>query len=275
MTDPEATLGAEARQEHLRKASMSPLIVGLITFFCTFGGALLGLRMRRALPENAVSGDSRDSIKAIIGVVATMAALVLGLVTASAKASFDTFDTAVKQTAIDLLMLDRELVGMGPEAKEIRVRLKQMVEARVVTVWPETPAKSVMTPAASSMAAVEGLVDTLRGLSPGSELQRAHQLRAVELAQHLLETRWLLATSPAAEVPMAFLVVLIFWVAMTLFFFGLCSPPNPATVAVLCICSISVASAVLLVIDFGSPFAGGFITVSPEPLHRALELMNK
>ena len=55
-----------------------------------------------------------------VGLVATMTALVLGLVTASAKSSFDAVDTAVKQTATQLLTLDRVLARYGSETGEIR-----------------------------------------------------------------------------------------------------------------------------------------------------------
>ena len=75
---------------------MSPTAVALVTFACSFGGAMLGSRVRLSLPSKHVSDDSRDSIKVIMGLVATMTALVLGLVTASAKSSFDVVDAAIK-----------------------------------------------------------------------------------------------------------------------------------------------------------------------------------
>ena len=79
---------------------MNPTIVGLIVFTCTFGGALLGMWLRTTLPEHHCDAESRDTVKVGIGLIATMTALVLGLVTASAKSSFDTVDTAVKHTAM-------------------------------------------------------------------------------------------------------------------------------------------------------------------------------
>jgi hypothetical protein len=87
---------------------MNPTIIGMIVFACTFAGALLGMWLRTVLPEHHVNAESRDTIKLAMGLIATMTALLLGLVTASAKNSFDTVNTAVKQTAMDLLTLDRQ-----------------------------------------------------------------------------------------------------------------------------------------------------------------------
>ncbi len=48
-------------------------------FACTFGGALAGMRLRRRCPSHHLSSEARDTIKVGIGLVATMTALVLGL----------------------------------------------------------------------------------------------------------------------------------------------------------------------------------------------------
>ena len=78
---------------------MHATIIGLIVFACTFAGALLGMWLRTVLPERQLDADSRATVKLGIGLIATMTALVLGLVTASAKSSFDAVDTGVKQTS--------------------------------------------------------------------------------------------------------------------------------------------------------------------------------
>jgi hypothetical protein len=94
---------------------MNPTIIGMITLTCTFGGALLGMWLRKTLPGHHFDAESRDTVKVGVGLIATMTALVLGLVTASAKSSFDEVDTAVKQTAINILALDRLLAATGPK----------------------------------------------------------------------------------------------------------------------------------------------------------------
>ena len=120
---------------------MDATIVGIIVFTCTFAGALLGMWLRTALPEHWLDAESRDTVKVGVGLIATMTALVLGLVTASAKSSFDAVDTAVKQTATQLLALDRVLARYGSETGEIRKGLQRVVGARIDMIWGQGSSK--------------------------------------------------------------------------------------------------------------------------------------
>ena len=116
---------------------MTPTLIGLLVFVCTFGGALVGLWLRSALPDHHLSPDSKDTVKVGIGLIATMTALVLGLVTASAKSSFDALNTAVQHTAADVLALDRTRARYGPESKAVREALAHAVAQRLELTWPQ------------------------------------------------------------------------------------------------------------------------------------------
>ena len=118
---------------------MTPTTIGIVVFACTFAAALVGIWLRTIVPTHHLDADSRDTVKLGIGLVATMTALVLGLVTAYAKSSFDAVDTSVKQIATDILTLDRLLARYGPETKEIRGALRQAVADRIDTTWPLRP----------------------------------------------------------------------------------------------------------------------------------------
>jgi hypothetical protein len=116
---------------------MTPTAVAALVFACTFGAVLAGMRLRRVLPEEHLRGESKETVTVAVGLVATMTALVLGLVTASAKSSFDALDAAVKHTAADVLTLDRTLARYGPEAEPVRAALRQALELRLHTTWPD------------------------------------------------------------------------------------------------------------------------------------------
>ena len=66
---------------------MSPLTIGAIAFACILGGATFGMYLQKVLPKHHLSDDAKDVIKVSMAMVATMAALVLGLMTASAQSS--------------------------------------------------------------------------------------------------------------------------------------------------------------------------------------------
>src|SRR5262245_57729470 len=121
---------------------MHPTIISIIVFTCTFGGALLGMWLRTAVPAHHLDAASRDTVKVGVGLIATMTALVLGLVTASAKSSFDAVNTAVKQTASEILALDRVLARYGSETGEIRTGLQHAIGARIDMIWPQGSSKS-------------------------------------------------------------------------------------------------------------------------------------
>jgi hypothetical protein len=255
---------------------MSANLIALIVVVCTFGGALAGMLLRRVLPEDHFCKDSKDTVKITIGLVGAMTALVLGLVTASAKSSYDEVDAAVKQTAVNLLSLDRLLARYGSDASEMRTALKSAVEGRVEEIWPEIVVGSgraagrLKTPAQLQ----ETFADRIAALTPNNDAHRALQSRAVELAERLLEQRWLLVSQTQTPVPTAFLVILVFWLTVTFGSYGLYAPMNSTATAALFLGSVSVAAAIFLVLELGTPFDGE-VKISGEPIRRAAELMAK
>src|SRR5215813_2476953 len=112
------------------------LTFAAVTLLITFGCALLGTRIRAKLPSEHVGKESQDVIRLGMGLVATMTALLLGLVTAAAKGSFDSQDLAIKNAAAGMLTLDRLLARYGPETQPIREEFRGLVAARFEEIWP-------------------------------------------------------------------------------------------------------------------------------------------
>jgi|MudIll2142460700_1097286.scaffolds.fasta_scaffold02389_1 hypothetical protein len=255
---------------------MYPTMVGLIVFTCTFGGALLGMWLRTTLPEHHLDAESRDVVKVGIGLIATMTALVLGLVTASAKSSFDAVDSAVKTTAIQVLTLDRVLARYGAETGAIRQSLQRGVGARIDMIWPQGGSKPAnLDPMGSGAGAqTEGLAVAIRALQPRDGAQRALHARALDLTEALLQARWLVLAGTETSIPVPFLVILVFWLTITFASFGLFAPRHATVLAVLFVCALSVGSAVFLVLEMDTPFEG-VLTVSAEPFRYALAHLNQ
>jgi hypothetical protein len=255
---------------------MNPTLISIIVFACTFLGVLLGMWLRSALPQHHIDHDSKDTIKVGIALIATMTALVLGLVTASAKNAFDAVEEGVKQTAVDVLTLDRTLAQYGPQTKMIRIGLQHALGERLDTIWPQDssgpgnldPLQSQGGPRA------ELLMNAIRGLQPGNDTQRALQSEALGQGQTLLQARWLVLASVGSSIPVYFLVILVFWLTLTFTSFGLFAPRNATVVTVLFVCALSVASAVFLVLEMDGPFEG-LLRASPEPLRIAYAHLNQ
>ena len=255
---------------------MSPTVIGVAVFACAFGGALLGMALRRALPAHHLDEASKDTIKIGVGLVATMTALLLGLVTASAKSSFDDVDAAVKTSAAEVLALDRALARYGPETADIRLGLKQAVATRIGVVESSgtTRPQDLDPMSTGSGAETERLTEAIRSLKPRDDVQRSLQSRALDLAETMLQVRWMVFASGGSPVPVPFLVIIVFWLTVTFMSFGLFAPTHLTVITVLLVCAASVASALFLVIELGAPF-DGLIRVSLDPLRYALAHMNR
>ena len=79
--------------------------------------------------------ESRQIVNVAIGLIATLSALVLGLLVASAKSSFDARNDEIKQSATKLVLLDRTLRQYGPETNGIRALLQELTQRRIDHTW--------------------------------------------------------------------------------------------------------------------------------------------
>src|SRR5262245_53341656 len=106
---------------------MSSVTISVIVFSCVFGGALLGMFLRQTLPKEQLSAESRDVVKLAMGTIATMTAVILGLLVASAKAYYDSQSHEVTEVSAQVVLLDRILAHYGPETKTARDQLRGVV----------------------------------------------------------------------------------------------------------------------------------------------------
>jgi hypothetical protein len=252
---------------------VQPTAIGILGLVCMFGGALAGLQLRSLLPRDHLADESRDTIKLAIALVATTTALLLGLVTAAAKSSFDGVDSSIEHIAGEVLSVDRLLARYGPETAELRGNLRGAVARRIELTWEEdVPVPSRLEPA--DIQEAELLAAEVRRLSPRTDEQRWLRDHAMEVTESLLRSRWRTFATAGSSIPVPFLVVLLFWLTITFASFGLFAPPNPTVVSVLFLCALSIAGAIFLILEMDGPFEG-VIRVSPDPLLYAVENMNQ
>ena len=250
-------------------------MIGLITFVCVFGGAMLGMYLRKILPDHHLRDDSKDAMKAGMAIVATLSALVLGLLISSAKDSLDSMNAAFTQNGARIIMLDRVLNFYGPETKEVRQQLRDTVQTMVDRMQrKDKTTKIKMQPSAGKANGMELIVDNLRALTPQNESQRLLQTQALQIGNDLLQSRWLVIEQAQITLPTTFLVILIFWLTILFISSGLFSPYNSTVIIVLLICAMSVSSAIFLVEDMSRPFQGT-MKVSIAPLVKALERLGR
>ena len=248
---------------------MSSIAVAAAVFAFTLAGAFVGMRSRAALPEHHLSNDSKSVVQLCMGLIATLTALVLGLVTASAKDSFDAQGSAVRTMAAGVLLLDRTLEEYGPETAIIRAEIQRALADRVAAIWTDDPPPPGATAAGVGVKTAFEIEREILALAPKDDAQRWAQSQALSTASDTLKTRLVSLTQQTSSVPTPFLLVITLWLSVLFWSFGLFAPRNATVLAVLVLTAASVSACVLLILEMQTPFTG-FMQVSREPLLYAL-----
>ena len=250
---------------------MSSITIAVTIFCCLFIGALVGMGLRTIIPQQHLDADTRDLIKLGVGLIGTMSALVLGLLVASTKESYDTKKSEVAQMAGNVILLDRVLAHYGPEAAdsrdELRTTVAHMVGGNVAKNRLERFDRA-------APVAGEVLFDKMQGLVPHTDAQHALQAEAESLAINIGQTRWLLFAQSGTSISTPILVIVTLWLTVLYLSFGLFAPRNPTAFVTLLVCAVSVAAALFLILDLDRPFSG-LMQIPDTPLRNALAAIGK
>ena len=145
------------------------MAISLAVFAVVVGSTAFGIFLNRVLPEHHLSKDSREIIHLGIGVIVTLTALVLGLLVASAKGSFDTKSDEIRQSSVKLILVDGNLRQYGPEAKEARDLLRRWVDDNAEAIWTPEGRRVTTDQGNAEWAAFH---DKLRAMVPANDVQR-------------------------------------------------------------------------------------------------------
>ncbi len=249
---------------------MSSLTIAAISAVCIFGGVLLGLLLQNLLPGHHLNNDSKETVKLGAGMIATLSALVLGLLVSSAKSTFDTMNAEITQGAAKIIYLDRVLADYGPESKAARELLLRNTAAGIQLLWPGTKTGVTGLTAFERMNGMEMLQIKLHELTPTNDFQRLMLQQAEQTCTELWQSRWLVIEQAQNVLPTPFLVMLLFWLTALHMSFGLFAPRNAMVIVVLLICALSVSGAIFLIFEMNHPLSG-IIKVSSAPMLKALE----
>lgn len=250
---------------------MSPIQVALAVFGCILAGIALGMGLRHVLPQHHLHQESKDAVKLGAGLIATLTALVLGLLIASAKASFDAVSTGLMQGSVKIVSLDRVMAQYGPETNEARRLLRRGLAAAIAKNWPEdgvAPHESGI----NGMMALELMQKKIRELGPQDDLRRSLQARASAACDDLAESRWQVLEEEKATLPMPFLIVVAFWLTILFASFSLYSPRNITVTVVFVLCALSASGAIFLLLEMNRPGQGTMKASSAPLLHAYRQL---
>ena len=253
---------------------MSAPLIAFIILACMLCGMVLGSYLRLILPDDHTQADSKDILMTSAGMMATLIALIIGLLVTSAKGNYDNTTSGITQSGAKIITLDYYLSNYGSEAKQVRELLRLAVVSAIERVWPN---ESTQGPDLAKMEVATGMADVyskIRELSPQNDSQKYLQTQALQIGADMMQSRWMLIEQSQTTLPMIFLVVLTFWLTVLFAQFGLLAPRNLTAKTALFICALSVSGAIYLILELNNPLEGT-IKVSSAPLHKALSLIGK
>jgi hypothetical protein len=253
---------------------MSPTGIGTVVFGCAFGGALVGIFLRARLPAAHLDADSRDVVKLVMGLIATMAALVLGLLISSAHSAYEAQEAEMQQLGTHLYQIDRILAHLGPDAAQARASLRRVVAADIARTWSKDHSGGSSFAPSQERTEAENLFEQIASLSPATNFGRFGQTRALQLLASVGETRRLLTEQARTSLSWIFLAVLISWLTLLFFGFGLFARFNATVIVALVAGALSVAAATFIILDMDQPYSG-WMQISSAPLRDALKQMDE
>jgi hypothetical protein len=240
---------------------------------CSFGAAVLGMVLHRNLPAAHLE-NSQDVVKLVMGLVATMAALVLGLLVASANASHERQTSELTNLSADIILLDQTLALYGPDAQVVRDGVRQQVRQTHDAIWSPTGVRPENMNSKDLQNAARQRRMQLFNLAPQNEVQKQLKSDAIALTNSIAKSRLLMFESFKSQIPWPFLAVLMFWISALFLGFGLLARANATAVVSLFLGAFAVAGAIFLILELSEPYRG-ILQVSDAPLLNAIAQIDR
>lgn len=249
---------------------MNSILISLVIFAIIFAGAIAGIGLRRALPDEQLGTDSKEVVRLATGLIVTMSGLVIGMLVSSASSSYEAQKNQIAGLASEAIIMDRMMQVYGPETAKIRIEFRNLLQADIDRIWPsESSRQSRLRPGDHDAA----FYHELQLLAPQDASQAAVKTQILASAVRLDQSQWLMfMKGDQAPIPVLLLAVVVSWLLATFASFGLFAPPNSTVVTTLALTALAVSSALFIIMNLSSPFTG-VLKLSSAPLRDALVQM--
>jgi hypothetical protein len=244
-------------------------MISLIVCAVLLVGSFAGVLLRRRLPENHLDSPTKDMVRLGCALVATMSGLVLGLLTNSAKSTYDGQRDEIRQLTASVALLDWLLAKYGPEAHPARLQLRDAIAAMIPRIWNDGTIHAAHQAPMQTSAVGENAYEAIRGLAAKDDLHRHYRDEALRTATTILQTRLALYQQTDSGMPKLFLGVLIFWLFVLFASFSLFSPINTTGLAALVLVALCISGAIFVILEMYRPFSG-LVQIDSETLRNAL-----
>ena len=235
-------------------------------------GAFVGGYAKTRLRPEHLDSKTEDTVKVGIGFISTLAALVLGLIVASAKSSFDFHSDEVRTAAAKVSQLDGELRQLGSPADPARELARRVMASRIEAIWHRNEALTVSPAAMKATPVLQDVRSAIRKLAAADEAQQTAKAKALQLTEELMQVRAIALAHTGSSVNAPLLILLVLWLGVITAGLNLFAPRNGTVTTFNVLCAVSAASAIFLILEMDQPY-DGLIKISEEPLQAALAQM--
>jgi hypothetical protein len=198
---------------------MSEFVMAVLAFLSMMGAALLGLFSKTRLPSEHLQDDTRSVVGLVANLFVVMTSLVLGLMLNSAKNTFETNSRDIRTLATEIILLDRTMRSLGPEAEDARRYLVEYVQTSLkgANILEEVP---------QAEASLEAAGTSLRAIRVSDEQKVALWNDARQLYRQVVRQRWVVLDEYGGTIPTPLIAIVILWLAIIFVSFGYRAPHN-------------------------------------------------
>ena len=248
----------------MQEAGLALLVFALL---CASAGT--GFFLRPRLPEHHRTRETTELMQITIGLLATFAAIVLGLLTASVKQTYDNSAHDRQAYALRLGLLDQCLRDYGPDAAAARRQIHSYTAAVIASTWPNEPSPTgVQYPSTDRMprvgaapalaALMERIGLEIARLKPGDNLQQRVDAICLDRYHDVANARLSVIEDARSALFEPFYQLLVLWLMIIFGCFGLVAPRNSLSVITIMLCAVSLSSVIFVILDLSRPYAGLF-----------------
>lgn len=255
---------------------MSPETFAVAVGLAIFAAGVIGLILQRLLPDTSTTGGPRDMIGAVVGLLTLLSALVMGLLIWTAYGVYSGQNLAIQTLAAKVLQYDLALADYGPEAKDLRLQVRQALASTIEQVWraDESDNEFAAHNFAAAIKSLRNRDEALDKLTPTTDQQKTALAAAKAMDDSIGQSRLQMSFALTSAVSYPLVLIVVGWAAILFCGFGLMSKGHTMSVVCVLVGAIAVASAVYLILDLSSPYSGVF-RASSEPLEQVLAIMGK
>jgi hypothetical protein len=250
---------------------MDSFAIALGVAAITFGGAVVGLTLKHALPESHTTGAARDAVASVVGLLTLLSALVLGLLIWTAYGVYSNQNATIQNFALRVLIEDMALKDYGEEAEPARAGLLEGLEKTVKQLWGPRFVDDFVTrnyrAAIVTMRAGQFYLSTLE---PATEGQKAALATAVQADTTSAQLRVQMALALTNPVSYPLMGIVVAWETVLLCGYGFMTRASPVSVVALALAALAISSAVYTIIELSDPYGGPF-RASPAPIERLIQ----